>query len=151
MKNSKIIYIFIFSIFAFLNVSALESTYFKGTEYERPKRELAYIVSDEGIYPHRQFVYAGEKVRFFVTSTTKMPSCFIIKGKELFLEAKRGKIAEQEVYFARTGEYDLYCPSLAKKSKITVLEHPRTKRQRIKRDLASKESKKIKIWRPKDE
>lgn len=147
MKRIATLFILLFTPLAL----ALESTYFQGTEYERPKRELAYIVSEEGIYPENQFVYQGEKVRFFVTSTTKMPSCFVIKGKDFFLEAKKGKITEQEAYFERTGEYELYCPSFSKKSKITVLEHPRSKKDRIKRDLASKESKKIKIWRPKDE
>ncbi len=129
----------------------LESNYFKGTEYERPKRELAYIISEEGIYPEHQFVYKGEQVRLFITATTQMPSCFVIKGKDTYLEAKKGKISEHEVYFDRTGEYELYCPNFKKKSKLIVLEHPKEKRERIKRDLASKETKKIKIWRPRDE
>ncbi len=148
MKNILLAFIFILLTFKSF---ALEDTYFKGSEYERPKRELSFIVTDEGFYPARQFVYLGEKVRIFVTSTTDKSSCLIIKDKDFFLEAKKGSLNEKEAFFNRAGEYDIYCPTQKNKAKITVLEHPRDKRERIKRDIASRESKKIKVWRPRDE
>ncbi len=148
MKNLLgIIFLFIITFKSF----ALEQTYFKGSEYERPKRELSFIVTEDGFYPKRQFVYLGEKVRFFVTSTTNKSSCLIIKGKDFFLEAKKGSMSEKEAFFNRAGEYDIYCPTQKYGAKITVLEHPKDKRERIKRDIASRESKKIKVWRPRDE
>jgi plastocyanin len=131
------------------NSFALEDYFAKAKKYEVPRRELSIIAGPEGFYPQKFTVFVGELVKFYVTSTTETPSCFILNDKKLFLGARKGKIAEGEAYFNKTGTHKFYCPTGKISGRITVIERPDHKRERIRRETASQ--KMIKIWRPRDE
>ncbi len=90
-------------------------------KFKAPQRDFSIIVSDEGYYPDRMIVFEGEKVRFFVTSTTTDAKCFILENHEVFVPANKGRVAEAEVVLSKAGEYAFYCPSFAHKGKLVVL------------------------------
>lgn len=113
-------------------------------KYEVPIREHGVIVTNEGYYPKRLSIFAGEKIKFFVTSTADQPSCLLVKGKEIFLAAEKGKMAEGEAFFERPGVYTYYCPTGNIEGKITVL----PKKSKVRRSVASK---KVRVWIPKEE
>ena len=114
--------------------------------FDLAQREISVIVTDEGYYPEKLAVFQGERVRFFITSTTKKPSCFMMNSQEIFLSAELGKITEAVAYFDRSGSYNFFCPTGKLKGKLTVL----PKRVQVKREIASKKSKDIiKVWMPK--
>jgi len=143
-------FIFTFLIFMFGTHSfALEDYFAKAKKFDVPKRELSIIAGSEGFYPQKMTVFVGELVRFYVTSTTEEPSCFVLKGKNIFLGARKGKISEGEAFFNKTGQYQFYCPTGKIKGQITVIERPDQVRERVKREVASQKI--IKIWRPRDE
>lgn len=126
-----------------------EGPYAKKRRFELPLREQAIIVTDHGFYPQNIAVFKGERVRFFVTSTSDNKSCFILKGKDLFLAAEKGKVSEGEVFFKNSQVVEFYCPTLKTKGHITVLERPQDKKQkRAQRTMASE---KVRIWMPKEE
>lgn len=131
-------------------VQALEeSPYSKRKVFDTPVREQAIIVSEEGFYPKSISVFKGERVRFYVTSTTKEKSCFIVKGKQVFLSAEQGKISEGIVFFDQPGSFEFYCPTHGNKGRVTVLEKPKDKnKKRAQRTMASE---RVKIWMPKEE
>ena len=124
-----------------------ETPVFKRQKYATPIREQSIIVTDEGFYPPKFSVFKGERVRFFVTSTTDNKQCFILKGQEFFLAAKKGEISEGVAYFDDTGVVEFYCPTHKEKGRITVLARPTTKKQ-VKRSIASE---RVRIWTPRDE
>ena len=96
-------------------------------------------------------VKTGEKVRFFITTTTDVPSCFIIDKEDVYLSAINGDIVETEIFFKRAGQIKYYCPTGKISGTITVLERERDRLRRIKRELASKKKKKkVKVWMPKE-
>lgn len=115
-----------------------------------PMREIAIIFSDEGYYPRSISVFEGEKVRFFVTSTTEKPHCFIVESHKLFLSATKGKISEGEVHFDRPGKFSFYCPSSKNDGRVVVLE----KKDKAQRNVASEnkapEKRDPLKWVPKD-
>lgn len=90
-------------------------------KFKAPQRDFSVIVTNEGYYPDRMIVFEGEKVRFFVTSTTTDSKCFILEDHEVFLPANKGKISEAEVVLDKAGEYSFYCPSFAHRGKLVVL------------------------------
>lgn len=101
-----------------------------------PMREIAIIFSDEGYYPKSISVFEGEKVRFFVTSTTEKPHCFIVESHKLFLSATKGKISEGEVHFDKPGKFSFYCPSAKVDGRVVVLE----KKEKVRREVASEQA-----------
>lgn len=113
---------------------------------ETPMREISIIFSDEGYYPKSISVFEGEKVRFFVTSTTEKPHCFIVESHKLFLSATKGKISEGEVHFDRPGKFSFYCPSSKNDGRVVVLEK---KDKKDGRAVASEKKDPMK-WVPKD-
>jgi plastocyanin len=126
-----------------------EGPYAKKREFDLPLREQSIIVTDHGFYPETIAVFKGERVRFFVTSTSDNKSCFILKGKNLFLAAEKGKVSEGEVLFKEPQVVEYYCPTLKTKGHITVLERPQDKqRRRAQRTMASE---KVRIWMPREE
>lgn len=131
-------------------VLALEEGPFSKTRrFDLPIREQSIIVTDEGFYPKSISVFKGEQVRFFVTSTSDNKGCFILKGKDLFLAAEKGKVSEGLVYFEKPQSVEFYCPTLPSKGRLTVLERPKDKKQqRAQRTMASE---KIRIWMPREE
>lgn len=147
--------ILVLSILISFNSNALdEPSVIQEKSFERPLREVSLIYTPEGYYPENISVFAGEKVRLFVTATTKQPGCLLIPQKEIFLSAQKGEVSEADLYFDRPGEFKFYCPNGKVFGKLTVLERPevaRARRQReVSRDIASKRSK-VKLWKPREE
>ncbi|MAF78105.1 MAG: hypothetical protein CME63_17550 [Halobacteriovoraceae bacterium] len=120
---------------------------FKKKKFNTPKRDQSIIVTPEGYYPESFSVFKGERIRFFVTATSDQKECFIIKGKEIFLSAEKGKVSEGSVIFNRPGVYQYYCPTTKHRGSITVMERPEVLRER-KRALASET---VKVWMPREE
>ena len=112
--------------------------------YQRPSREISIIATDEGFYPKNFSVFEGEKIRFFITSISEGPSCFVLAEHDLFISANRGLIAEGEITFSKAGREEFYCPANKKRGTITVLKH---KRRRPSRSTASQAEQ---VWMPKE-
>jgi plastocyanin len=110
----------------------------------QPTREISIIFSEEGYYPKSISVFEGEKVRFFVTSTTDKPNCFIVESHKVFLSATKGKISEGEVTFDKPGSFSFYCPSSKNDGRVVVLETKKPERA-----IASEKKDPLK-WVPKD-
>jgi hypothetical protein len=149
-KTTFIFSLLLWALVTWQGVQALEeSPYVKAKRFSTPMREQAIIVTDEGFYPKSISVFKGERVRFYVTSTSDTKSCFILKGKGLFLAAEKGKVSEGIVYFDDAEKLEFYCPTTKSKGRVTVLERPRGKNsKRAQRNIASE---KVRIWMPKDE
>jgi len=102
-------------------------------QFETPIMEKSVIVTDTGFYPEKVVVYSGTKIKLFVTATP----------------ASRGEVTETEVYFEGTGEFVFHCPTGKIKGKFVVLEHPKERRARVQREVASR--RKVKVWAPRDQ
>lgn len=127
---------------------------FNEQKFERPLREVAIILSDEGFYPKAIFAYKGERVRFFLTSTSDKPKCFMLQERELFLSVKKGEVTEAVVDFDREEKVRFHCPSDRMEGMISVYEHPRDKETRRRREIASESRKQVvrpQAWMPKDD
>lgn len=135
-------------IAAFQGVEALDYDYGKAKKFEVPKRDYSVIISDEGYYPKHISIFEGEKIQFFVTTTTDTPSCLMIPEKKIYLAARPGKISEASAYFDKPGIYKYYCPTGKISGRITVLEKVSAE-EKVKRELASKP--KVRIWLPREE
>jgi plastocyanin len=103
-------------------------------------REVSIIVTKEGYYPKSITVFKGEKVKFYVTSTTDEADCFILQGHKVFLAATKGKVTEAETVFTNDGVFNFYCPSHKNDGKILVLKKSGS------RDIASEGD----VWKPKE-
>lgn len=135
------------NLFSF-KVYALEETYFTGAKLDVPMRENAIIVSDTGFYPNRIVVFKGEKVKFFVTNISDQAQCFNIPDKSVYTTAQKGKIAEGEAYFDKSGVYVFNCPNSNFQGRVIVMEKADDMAESARRGLASD---KVKIWKPKEE
>jgi plastocyanin len=144
MKN--LIFLFIFALLP-INTSAEEGEVFKEKKFKKPLREYSIIATDKGYYPEKVFAYVGEKVKFFLTSTTDKPQCFLVKDHSIFLGAKKGKVSEGEVSFYTPGRFEFYCPSNSFKGHITVIQRASDKQKEASREVASK---KPDYWIPRD-
>ena len=121
----------------------------KAQKYDHPIREVSVIASDEGFYPERITGYVGEKMRFFIISSTQQPSCFFLQDKKIFLSAEKGQVHSAEAYFDKEGIYEFYCPTGKIKGRLSVIERPDDKK---KREIASEQARsKVRVWRPRDE
>jgi hypothetical protein len=112
----------------------------KKLEAVMPQREISIIVTKEGYYPKNLVAFKGEKVKFYVTSTTEDPDCFIIQGHKVFLAAQKGKITETDIVMEHSGEFSFYCPSSKNSGKLTILN-----KKNDGRNIASEGP-----WMPKD-
>lgn len=134
-------------VVCFMQVSmALELDYGRPKKFKTPYREVAIIVTEEGYYPEKISVFQGEKVRFFITSTTDIPGCLIMPDKEVFLSARKGKVSETEVYFEKDGRFKFYCPSGKMNGHITAIRKESQTKQ-LKRTIASEP----RVWMPRNE
>lgn len=138
----------VFASFFYQGVNALENTFTQAKKFDIPMREHGIIVTDEGYYPKSISIFEGEKVRFFVTSTTKEKSCFMIPEKEIFLSAIKGQMSEAQAVFERKGTYKFYCPTGKIKGKIVVL--PKKKKPSLKKAKRKIASDEVLIWMPKE-
>ena len=132
---------------------ALESQFAQEKKYDVPVREVSLITTPEGYFPEVFSVFAGEKVKFFLTNTGDTPSCLMLPEKELFLSAQRGKVSEGSAFFPKTGVYKFYCPTGKIKGRITVIPRPKTEEElEAERKLASERTKnRVRVWYPKEE
>lgn len=148
-----ILLFFVFFVLFFQELRASDYGPSSVASSRSPIREISLIISDEGYYPSNIVAFSGERVRFFVTSTTDLPSCLIVEGKEIFIEAKRGKVFSGEAEFRSPGKHRFYCPKGQIRGELTVLEHPRVVQARERRrELASqRERDDVKVWLPRDE
>jgi hypothetical protein len=112
---------------------------------EPPLREISLIATADGFYPERIVAFKGEKIKFFFTATTDNPSCLILEGHKVFISAEVGKIAESEAVLNTSGDFEIYCPSIKYKAKLTVLDRPSDKRSR---EIAVEKVKSY--WTPKE-
>jgi len=110
-----------------------------------PIREHAVIVGEQGYYPQNISLFAGEQIRFYLSTTMNRPSCLMIKEKNIFLSIEKGRITEASVQFDRPGTFKYYCPNGNISGTIHVLKR---KGRYLKRKLASQT--KVKIWRPRE-
>lgn len=126
---------------------AEDNEVFKAKSFKNPIRQYSIIATDHGYYPDSVFAYVGEKVKFFVTSTSEKSQCFLVKDHSIFLGAKKGKVSEGEIIFHSPGSYEFYCPSTNFKGHVSVIERAVDKDKRIKREVASK---KPDYWTPRN-
>ncbi len=151
-KTTFTVSLILWALLAWQGVQALEDGPFaKDRTFDGPKREISIIVTEEGFYPESLSVFKGETVRFFVTSTSTQKSCFILKGKDLFLAAENGKVSEGTFFFDREERVDFYCPTTKQKGRLTVLERPQDKLEKKVRAQRKIASERVKIWMPKEE
>lgn len=125
-------------------------------KFDIPERSFSIILSDEGYYPSEIVAFEGEKINFFVTSTTNDTQCLLLKGHELFLSASRGKISFGEVILKDVGEFQYYCPGYESVGRVIVLGKSKAKKSIFHkskpsgaRTLASDKDESGE-WKPKD-
>lgn len=121
--------------------------------FEASKREIAIIITDEGFYPRNFSVFQGEKITFYLTSTAREDRCFMIQQKGLFVPIYKNQLKVVDVEFEREETLDFHCPVGNMRGKISVLEHPEHRRDRLqKRELASESvTRQPTIWLPREE
>jgi hypothetical protein len=121
--------------------------------FEAAKREMAIIVTDEGFYPKNISVFQGEKITLYLTSTAQEDRCFMIQQKGIFVPVAKNQLKILEVEFDREETLDFHCPVGNMRGKISILEHPDHRRDRLqKRELASESTtRQPKIWMPREE
>lgn len=127
---------------------------FAEKSFERPVREVAIILTNEGFYPETLFAYKGERVRFYLTSISQKPKCFMMQDHNVFLSVKKGEVTEAQVDFDREEKVRFHCPSDRMEGVISVYEHPRELEGRRRREIASESKKQVlrpKAWMPKDD
>lgn len=129
--------LFLISFFIGLQVFAAEKAL--------PTREISIIVTKEGYYPKSISVFEGEKVKFYVTSTTEEPHCMIVESHKVFVAANKGKVTEAEATFDKPGEFAFYCPSSKNDGKVVVM-----KKAVPKREIASEKKSEGMVWTPKE-
>lgn len=148
MKTSiMLLFLTVASVFS-SKLYALEDTYFTGQKLDVPMRENAIIVSDTGFYPNRIVVFRGEKVKFYVTNISESAQCFNIPDKNVYTTAQKGKIAEGEAFFDKSGVFLFNCPNTNFQGRVIVMEKAQDMMENTRRGLASD---KVKIWKPKEE
>lgn len=120
---------------------------FKSKTFKKPLREISIIVSDTGFYPSKVMAFQGEKIHFFITSTSKKNQCFILQKHEIFVSAEKGFVNEAEVILDTAGRFKFYCPSSKFTGHLTVIKKFSPKEDQ-ERGIASKS--KPKYWTPRD-
>lgn len=125
-----------------------------GDDYARdiypPERSISIVVAEDGFYPDRISVFTGEVVHFNVTAVTSMPSCLILEGHEVLLEARPRELRHQAMSFSEPGRYQYYCPGIQRRGVLTVLEHPVEHRARDRMRQLASEKKRPTVWMPRE-
>lgn len=130
---------------------ALDYDFGKEYRFDYTVRDHSIIVTNEGYYPNHISLFRYEKLRIFLTSTIKKPTCLIISEKKVFLSTSKGKISEILVSFDEAGEFQYFCPTGNIRGRITVLERESDKKRTRERKIASiKKNSLVKIWRPQE-
>ena len=138
MRKWVVIFVLIAIYFSVGAAKAQVYDYHSFKKFKNPERDFAIVVTPEGYYPDRLILFEGEKIKFYVTSTSADAGCMIVENHSLFLPATKGRLSEGSVVFDRAGEYHFYCPSYGHKGKIVVLgERQRSQPMvKINRDIA---------------
>jgi plastocyanin len=108
-----------------------------------PTREVAIIVTKEGYYPKSISAFEGERIKFYLTSTTEEPHCLIVESHKVFMAANKGKVTEAEVVFDKAGDFAIFCPSSKHDGKVVVL-------KKSKREVASEKPNEPSVWMPRE-
>jgi hypothetical protein len=116
VKQLLILFVFTFMAYSFADSP------FEEKEFKTPLREISIIATDDGFYPNKAIAYKGEKVKFFVTSTTDSGQCFVLQKHEVFVAAEKGKVHESEVILDNAGRFKFYCPANKSHGYLTVFE-----------------------------
>lgn len=115
-----------------------------------PTREFSVIVTKEGYYPRRISLFAGERLRLFVTNLSDEQNCLIVTGHNIFLAAHKGTVTEGEALFDKPGVYPFYCPSSKFNGQITVIEKKKKVAAIPQRGIASEKPAAPAVWMPKE-
>jgi hypothetical protein len=119
---------------------------FQRKTYDFPLREVSIIVTEDGYYPNKIVAFKGEKIHFFITSTTAKNQCFILQKHEVFVSAEKGAVNEAEITVTQPGRFKFYCPSSKFTGHLTVFEKFAAEEE-INRTIASE---KPNYWLPRD-
>ena len=87
------------------------SSRFKRKNFVFPQRDLSVIVGEDGFYPNHLVAFKGEKIRLFITSSSKKDSCFVLQKHEVFIAAENSVVNEAEFVADQSGRFRFYCPS----------------------------------------
>ena len=134
----------IFILFTSFSAAAID---FEEKYYERPVREVSIIVTDTGFFPDQMMAFEGEKLKFFVTSTSKKSQCMVLQKHELFLAAEKGIVNEAEVTVEHPGKFRFYCPSFGHEGWLTVFKKGNANEEARK---PASEEEKPNYWLPRD-
>ncbi len=142
----KLLFVFfILSQIAVAQDKLLEKNFKKKT-YEFPLREVSIIVSEDGFFPNKIMAFQGERIHFYITSTSKKAQCFVLQKHEVFVSAEKGSVNEAEIIVDRAGRFKFYCPSAKYEGHLTVFEKYAPEEE-IQRSIASE---KPNYWLPRD-
>lgn len=132
-------------LITFLIPSAFAKDFGEKT-FDKPVREISVIVTDDGFYPNKMMAFEGERIKFFITSTSKKSQCFVLQKHEVFVAADKGMVNESEVVVENAGKFKFYCPSFPHHGHLTVFEKFAAE-EKENREPASE---KPKYWLPRD-
>lgn len=144
MYKTRIFLLFLFPIVTY------GMNQFDAKKFDKPVREVSVIATDDGYYPNKISAFEGERIRFYVTSTSKQKQCFLMENHKIFLPAENGQVADKTIVVERPGRFKFYCPSTKFVGHLTVLKKKEEKSEEIKRKLAGDEEKKPHYWVPRD-
>lgn len=134
-------------IFLFISLIIPFTSYgdkFQEKFYNNPVRDISVIASNDGYYPNSISAFVGEKVRFFVTATSKTSQCFVLQKHDIFIAAEVGKVGEGHTVLDREGKFKFYCPSTKFVGYLNVIKKHSKK---PKRTIASERPN---YWLPRD-
>lgn len=124
---------------------------FQEKTYKNPLREFSVIITENGYYPNNLVAYVGERVRFYITTTSKKSECFILQKHEVFISAQKGRLNEGDTLVENSGRYKFYCPASEHKGFLTVFDKNDVKKETATRDIASEpKDTKPRYWTPRD-
>lgn len=129
-----------------LSLTSFAKDLFKERTFDKPVREISIIATDDGFYPNKVMAFTGEKVRFFITSTSGEKQCFILQKHDVFVAAEKGKVNEAHIELDNPGRYKFYCPSSTFMGHLTVFDKFKQKDEADR----SPASVKPKYWLPRD-
>ena len=140
--NYMVKFILVFSITG----TVFATNPFEEKNYKTPVREVSIIATDDGYYPNKVMAFTGEKIKFFITSTSGAKQCFLLQRHEVFVAAEKGKIHEAHVQLDIPGRFKFYCPSTDFKGHLTVIEKFKNEGQGSREPASVKP----KYWTPRD-
>ena len=144
----KCLYLMLLCAFVFPIITNAQdmSSRFRRKNFKFTQRDLSVIVAEDGFYPNHLVAFKGEKIRLFITSSSKKDSCFVLQKHEVFIAAEISVVNEAEFVADQSGRFRFYCPSSDFEGFLTVFEKDKPKEE-VDRSIASE---KPKYWTPRD-